>query len=187
MVNRGQPIRITMKISLILLSALSFAFVGCEKKPVPQTETTAAEKAEAAMRSAAAKTGEALENAAVKTKEVAIDAKDAVASKLVDWKLTPSDIKADLEKGGRVVRSKTGTAVAKSGEVFDNARVVTVINAKLVGDSQLSALKINVDADQGVVTLKGTVKSVDLIGRAISVALDTDGVTQVVSLLTVEM
>lgn len=176
-----------MKKSLILLSALSLAFVGCEKKPVPQTELTAAEKAEVAMKNAATKTGDAIENAASKTKEVAIDAKDAVAAKLVEWKLTPSDIKADLEKGGRVVRSKTGTAVAKSGEVFDNARVVTVINAKLVGDSQLSALKINVDADHGVVTLKGTVKSVELIGRAITVALDTDGVTQVVSLLNVEM
>ncbi len=177
-----------MKKSIILLSALSLAFVGCGKSSdAPKTEPTTAEKAEAAVKNAAAKTGDAIENAAVKTKEVAIDAKDAVAAKLVEWKLTPSDIKADLEKGGRVVRTKTGTAVAKSGEVFDNARVVTVINAKLVGDSQLSALKINVDADQGVVTLKGTVKSVELIGRAITVALDTDGVTQVVSLLTVSM
>ena len=63
---------------------------------------------------------------------------------------------------------------------------MTVINGKLLATSDLSAFKINVDADKGVVTLKGTVKSVDLIGRAIELALDTDGVTQVVSLLTVE-
>jgi osmotically-inducible protein OsmY len=177
-----------MKKSIILLSALSLAFVGCSKSSeTSKTDPSTAEKAEAAMKNAAAKTGDAIENAAAKTKEVAIDAKDAVAAKLVEWKLTPSDIKADLEKGGRVVRSKTGNAVAKSSEVFDNARVVTVINTKLIGDSQLSALKIDVDANHGLVTLKGTVKSVDLIGRAITIALDTDGVTQVVSLLSVSM
>ena len=75
---------------------------------------------------------------------------------------------------------------AKTGVMLDNAKVVTVINAKLVGDAQLSALKINVDADHGTVTLKGTVKSADLIGRAVVLALDTDDVVQVVSLLTVE-
>jgi hyperosmotically inducible protein len=184
-VSCDPSIMITMKKSLILVSVLSLAFVGCEKKSMNEPSTT--EKAEAAVKNAAHKTGDAIENAAAKTKDAAIDAKDAIHDKLVDWKLTPSDIKADLAKGGRVVRSKAGTAATKSGEVFDNARIVTVINAKLVGDGQLSALKINVDADQGGVTLKGTVNSVELIGRAVTLALDTDGVTQVVSLLTVSM
>jgi hypothetical protein len=168
---------------LSLLTLLALVFAGCEKNAEP----TVAEKAEAAVKSAAAKTGDALEAAAAKTKEAALDAKDAIAGKLAEWKLTPADIKADLEKGGRVVRSKAAVVGAKTGEVFDNARVVTVINAKLVGDRRLSALKIDVEADRGVVTLKGTVGSVELIGRAITVALDTDGVTQVVSLLTVAM
>ena len=159
--------------SLVLVSALSLAFVGCGKTTAPQTEPTVAEKAEAAVR-----------DAATKTKEVAIDAKDAVAAKFKEWNLTPADIKADLEKTGRVVRSKAAVVGAKTGEVFDNARVVTVINAKLVADSQLSALKINVDATDGIVTLKGSVASYESIARAITLALDTDGVTQVVSLLS---
>ncbi len=176
-----------MKKRLLLLSSLAFslAFVGCEKKSAAEPST--AEKAEAAMKNAAAKTGDAIGTAAAKTKEAALDAKDAIHAKMVDWKLTPSDLKADFEKGGRIVRTKTATAGARTGEILDNARVVTVINAKLVGDSQLSALKINVDANQGTVTLKGTVGSLDLIGRAISLALDTDGVNEVVSLLTVSM
>jgi len=160
--------------ALALSTALALAFVGCGKTSDSKSDTTVAEKAEAAVKDAAAK-----------TKEVAIDAKDAVAAKLVDWKLTPADIKADLEKTGRVVRSKAAAVGAKSGEVFDNARVVTVINAKLVADGQLSALKINVDANDHIVTLRGNVGSVELIGRAITLALDTDGVTQVVSHLNV--
>ena len=162
---------------LLVLPLLGLAFSGCEKKTEPMTgEPTMAQKTEMAAK-----------NAAEKTKDMAMDAKDAIADKMAEWKLTPSDIKADLEKGGRVVRSKTADASAKTGAMFDNAKVVTVINAKLVGDSMLSAIKINVDADHGVVTLKGTVKSADLIGRAIGLALNTDGVTQVVSLLTVQM
>ena len=159
-----------MKKFLLALPILALAFAGCEKKP-----STLAEKTEAAVK-----------NAAEKTKDAAIDAKDAVADKLAEWKLTPSDLKSDLEKGGRVVRSKAATVGAKTGVMFDNAKVVTVINAKLVGDSKLSAIKINVDADNGTITLKGTVKSADLIGRAVVLALDTDDVVQVISLLTVE-
>ena len=165
-----------MKKSLLLLPLLGLAFAGCAKKNEPMAnEPTFGQKTEMAAK-----------NAAEKTKEAMINAKDAIGDKLKEWKLTPADIKADLAKGARIVRSKTATAMAKTGTVLDNAKVVTVINAKLVGDSKLSALKINVDADQGVVTLKGTVKSPELIGRAIALALDTDDVTQVISLLTVE-
>ena len=165
----------SMNKTILLLPLLALTFAGCDKKTTPNVgEPTLAQKTE-----------DAVKDAAAKTKDAAVDAKDAIAGKLADWKLTPSDIKADFEKGGRVVRSKAAEAGAATGTMIDNAKVVTVINAKLVGDSELSALKINVDADQGVVTLKGTVKSPALIGRAIAIALDTDDVTQVVSLLTV--
>lgn len=164
-----------MKKFLLALPLLGVAlvFTGCEKKD--PTQPSVADKTEAAVK-----------NAAEKTKDAAIDAKDAISAKLTDWKLTPSDIKADLQKGGRIVREKTANAGARTGAAFDNVKVVTVINAKLVGDSRLSALKINVDANNGTVTLKGSVKSPELIGRAIALALDTDDVVQVISLLTVE-
>jgi hypothetical protein len=166
-----------MKKLLLVLPLLGLAITGCEKKDLPLiAEPTLAQKTETAVK-----------NAAEKTKDAAIDAKDAVADKFAEWKLTPSDLKADLDKGGRVVRSRAATVGAKTGAMFDNAKVVTVINAKLVGDSKLSAIKINVDAADGVVTLKGTVKSPELIGRAVVLALETDDVVQVVSLLTVQM
>ena len=162
-----------MKKFLLALSVLSLALVGCSKKDDSATLVD--------------KTKAAAETAADKTKEVAVDVKNAIGDKIVEWKLTPSDIKADLEKGGRVVRTKTVAAGQKVGDVVDNARIVTVINAKYVADSDLSALKIDVDADKGTVTLKGTAKSPDLIGKAVALALDTDGVNQVISLLTVEV
>ena len=173
-----------MKNHLLLpaLLLLSLSFVACAKKDEPMNT---ADKAGAAIKDAAAKTGDALETAADKTKAAAVSAGDAIGDKLRDWKLTPSDLKDDLAKGGRIVRSKSTNAAQKTGEVFDNARLVTVINGKYVADHDLSALKINVDADNGVVSLKGTVKSPELVGRAMALALDTDGVHQVISTLTV--
>ena len=182
-----------MKIILISTALLGLLFAGCNKNDTPpvvqKTENAvgkAYDKTKDAVGTAYDKTKDAVGTAVDKTKDAAVDAKNAVADKFTEWKLTPSDIKADLQKSGRIVRDKTVAVGEKVGGAVDKARIVTVINAKYVADSDLSAWKINVDADNGVVTLNGTVRSVDFIGKAIALALDTDGVHQVVSLLKVE-
>lgn len=108
--------------------------------------------------------------------------KDSVGQKLQDWHLTPDDIKADLQKTGEVVRSNARAA----GASINDARLVAQINAKFVLDADLSARSINVDCSGGKVTLRGTVPSEALLGRAVALALDTSGVTNVVSKLTVK-
>ncbi|HEY9249281.1 MAG TPA: BON domain-containing protein [Rariglobus sp.] len=162
--------------SFIPIALLAILFAGCSDKSKPQ-ETPPARPPSLSERA---------EATAEKTKAAAVDAKDAVAAKLTEWKLTPADIKADLEKSGRVVREKTLSAGEKVGGALDNARIVTVINAKYVADKDLSALKINVDAANGVVTLNGTVDNLDLVGRAVALALDTEGVSQVIGVLHVD-
>jgi osmotically-inducible protein OsmY len=162
-----------MKKIIIITALLGLLGAGCSKK---DDSTTMVQKTE-----------NAVSTAADKTKDAAVDVKNAVSDKLTDWKLTPSDIKSDLLSSGRIVRDKTMAAGESVGGAIDNARIVTVINGKYVADSDLSALKINVDADNGVVTLNGSVKSADYIGKAIALALDTNGVHQVISLLKVEM
>ena len=116
-----------------------------------------------------------------KVRDGASAAKDGISQKLVEWHLTPGEINAELEKTGRVVRNKTATA----GQSLSNARVVAVIKGKYALEDELSARTINVDADAGKVTLRGTAKSPELIARAIALALATDGVTSVDSQLTV--
>ena len=185
-VPRSQTI-IIMKKSLILLPVLGLLIAGCSDRS-PKPETAAAP--DPTLSEKAVKVAEQVKDASIEAaadiKKAAVGAKDAVVDKLVEWKLTPADLKADLEKSGRVVRTKSVAVGEKVETTFDNARIVTLVNTKLVTDRDLSALKINVDADKGVVTLNGTVKSVDLIGRAIVLSLDTEGVTEVVSLLKVE-
>ncbi len=115
-------------------------------------------------------------------RDAATSAHDSVSDRLREWKLTPADIKADLARTGQVVRTKAQVVGAR----IDDARVVTVIKAQYVLDSSLSARTISVECHDGEVTLAGTVSSADLLGRAVALALDTNGVRNVVSHLTVK-
>ena len=120
-------------------------------------------------------TAEPATSLADKAKNGATQARDAIADKLVEWHLTSDDIRQDLARTGQVVRSKAAIA----GEKIADARIVTVIKSKYVLDRDLSAIDINVDCKDGEVTLRGTVASAGLIGRAIGLALDTHGVERV--------
>jgi hypothetical protein len=116
-----------------------------------------------------------------KTRDAAGDAKDTISTKLQEWHLTSDDIKRDLARTGEVVRSKAAVA----NEKITDARIVTVIKSKYVLDRDLSAIDINVDCKDGDVVLNGSVASAELIGRAAVLALDTNGVRNVTSRLTV--
>ena len=120
--------------------------------------------------------------AATKTRDTAVEMKDAVAEKFSEWHLSSDEIKTDLQRTGQVVRAKAAVA----GDKISDARIVTVVKAKFLLDRHLSALDINVDCTAGEVTLHGTVAAHEFIGRAVVLALETDGVRTVVSKLTVE-
>lgn len=114
-------------------------------------------------------------------RETGSDTRDAINNKLRDWKLTPDDIRDDLRRGSEIVRTKAKEA----GAELSDARILTVIKAKYVLDRDLSALDINIDVSRGQVTLNGKVATPALVGHAITLALDTDGVLTVASRLTV--
>lgn len=116
-----------------------------------------------------------------KTRDVATDTKDAVASKAEDWKLNSESIKEELAKTGQIVRKNAKAA----GEVIDDARIIAVIKGKYVMVKELSAFAITVDCKDGRVRLTGSVSSPEHIGKAVKLALETNGVQDVVSQLVV--
>jgi len=130
---------------------------------------------------AAEKSSPADPSLADRAKDTASDVKDAISEKLTEWHLTPADIKDDLAKTGQVVRTKAQAV----GEKITDARIITVIKSKYVIDRDLSAIAISVDSQDGQVALGGTVASPELIGKAVVLALDTDGVRGVTSKITV--
>ncbi|MCI0745628.1 MAG: BON domain-containing protein, partial [Verrucomicrobia subdivision 3 bacterium] len=61
-----------------------------------------------------------------------------------------------------------------------------VIKGKLLKEPGLSSLSINVDTTDGLVTLSGTVPSHEEVAKAVRLAMETEGVTKVVSTLQVK-
>ncbi len=101
-----------------------------------------------------------------------------------DKPLTSASIKEELNRTGQVVRKKATEVGHSIASATHRARISAMINAKYTLDRDLSARAISVDVNEGKVTLRGNVASDELIARAISLALDTEGVNEVVSLLT---
>ena len=77
----------------------------------------------------------------------------------------------------------------REGNIADataDARMTAAIKGKLVATRDLSALSISVNTTGGVVTLSGTVPAPEDISKAMLLAMDTDGVTEVISTLQVK-
>lgn len=70
--------------------------------------------------------------------------------------------------------------------VVDDAMISTKIKSEYAKDKQVSALRINVDTDKGVVTLRGTAKSKEEADKAVSIAKNISGVSAVKSEIKVE-
>jgi hyperosmotically inducible protein len=103
-----------------------------------------------------------------------------------DLGLTSDNIKDELARTGKVIRRKSEAAGHAIADATADARITGAIKAKIVADPNLSALSISVSTTDGCVTLAGTASSVDNIRRAMTIAYDTDGVTQVISTLSVK-
>ena len=103
-----------------------------------------------------------------------------------DLKLGPQDIKDELARTGQVVRRKAEEAGHAIADATADARITAAIKAKLLTTRDLSGLNISVNTTDGVVTLSGAVPSIDAISKAMLVAMETDGVKQVISALQVK-
>jgi hyperosmotically inducible protein len=96
------------------------------------------------------------------------------------------DFKHELEHGGTVVRETARRAGSAISDATANTRLTTAIKAKLITEPGISAMSINVDATEGLVTLSGTVASHEQAAKAVKIASETDGVQKVVSTLQVK-
>ena len=66
-----------------------------------------------------------------------------------------------------------------------DAGITTSVKTKLAADDTVKAYQIDVDTQEGVVTLTGTVPTAAARDRAVQLARETDGVTRVEDRLTV--
>jgi osmotically-inducible protein OsmY len=88
---------------------------------------------------------------------------------------------------GAEVGEKVAIAAEKVKETAAEAAQTSKIKAKMVLDDNIKARAIDVTTNDSSVTLSGTVRSVDEHDRAMRLARETAGVTQVVDHLRVEV
>ena len=93
----------------------------------------------------------------------------------------------DTEKAkevGAEVGAKTAEAANKAGEVLNDGALTAKIKSKMALDDLVRARSIDVTTSGHVVTLTGAVASEAEHDRAVQLAKETAGVTQVVDRLT---
>ena len=92
------------------------------------------------------------------------------------------DATIDREK----VREEAGVAAARADDTIADGWLTTKIQAQFFADEDIRARDIIVTAKDGVVLLEGTVPTQAARERAIAIAQEATGVTQVVDRLQVQ-
>ena len=99
---------------------------------------------------------------------------------------TSGSVETARERGAEM-GEKVAIAAAKVKEEAGEAALTSKIKAKMVLDDNIKARTIDVTTDGSTVTLAGTVRTVDEHDRAVRLARETAGVTQVVDHLRIEV
>lgn len=71
------------------------------------------------------------------------------------------------------------------GTQVDDAAITAAVKAKLAADGDINPFNIDVDTNEGVVTLQGRVEKEEARSKAEELARETDGVKRVINLVKV--
>jgi hyperosmotically inducible protein len=93
---------------------------------------------------------------------------------------------ADVVDNLTVQASQSAEASRSVGQVVDDATITAAVKTKLMADSVVGGLKIDVDTRDGVVSLNGPVKNQQEKDTAIRLARETNGVKDVKDNLVVQ-
>lgn len=152
---------------ILAVSAMALGLAACDKMKEP----TVGQKLDSAV--------ENTERAAADAKVDAEKAMESAQSKIEEG---VAKTEAAADNAGNTAREAGSSAM----EVVDDVAITAQVSAGLAKDPALSALKIDVDTRNGVVTLNGPAPTLDAKDRATGIAQGVKGVSSVVNLLTVQ-
>lgn len=175
---------------------LAASLAACNKND----ELTAGQKLDSAI----AKTDAAADEAKAKAAEAGQDVKDAaqvagahasaaatemkndVKDAAADAKVAAEKAGADIRAGAADLAASASAAAGAVAAVMDDAGITASVKADIAKDPDLSALAINVDTQDGVVTLNGPAPSAAAKERAETIAKGVKGVKSVSNNLAVK-
>jgi hyperosmotically inducible protein len=112
--------------------------------------------------------GQSIDSGIAKTEQAARDAGNA------------------MKEAGKDAQASGSQATTTMGEKIDDAVITTSVNASFAKDADLSAIKINVDTKDGVVTLNGPAPTAAAKDKATDLAKQVKGVSSVNNQLVVK-
>ena len=77
------------------------------------------------------------------------------------------------------------SSTTTAGSKIDDATITAAVKAKLAADGDINPFNIDVDTNEGVVTLQGRVAKAEARSKAEDHARNTEGVKRVINLITV--
>jgi len=77
------------------------------------------------------------------------------------------------------------SSTKSAGTQVDDAAITTKVKAKLAADGDINPFNIDVDTNEGVVTLQGRVAKEEARTKAEQLARETEGVRRVINLVKV--
>ena len=95
------------------------------------------------------------------------------------------DAKVKTEDAAHNAKVESERAADKTGEAITDAAITSEVKTKFLAEPGVSGLNINVDTNDHVVTLSGTVKSKAEADKAMRIARESKGVKRVVSRLKI--
>lgn len=119
--------------------------------------------------------GEKMDSGAGKTQQAGAEAKQDA-----------KDATASAGAAANSAADSTKQMGAAAGDKIDDATITAKVNASLAADKDLSAIKIDVDTQNGVVTLSGPAPTATARERASEIARGIKGVNSVNNQLTVK-
>ena len=97
-----------------------------------------------------------------------------------------NEMRSDARGTGTDAKNTAGQAMDTVANKAKDMGITTEVNAKLAADSNLSAMRINVDTSNGQVVLNGTAPDSAARDRATTLVKAIDGVQNVDNRLTIE-
>jgi hyperosmotically inducible protein len=169
---------IALLLGFILGAAVTWYVVGKRAEPAPETPVHSTATTSSVQR--------AVEDVKKAVGETADSVRTAIDAKLDIWHLKADDIKAELAAKGKVVRRQTRETAEEVKDAARDTAITTAIKSKYAVNKDVSALNVSVSTTDGVVTLAGSASSYEAISKAMLIAMETEGVRQVVSTIQVK-
>ncbi len=146
-------------LSLLALSTIAFVLAACDQSKPPTV-------------------GERIDAGIERTQEAATQAKK-------DMQAAGTEAKKDMQAAGTEIKQEASQAGAAIADGAADMTITAKVKSALAGDDQLSALAINVDTTNKVVTLTGPAPTQAAFDRASALAQAVAGVAEVKNRLTV--